>query len=327
MPASPNQTSSDSMSDTNSFHSSISHLPGSKTEPSDHSEHSSTPSTTGTKSKRSASKSATSWNTALVSYRKLPSRNFELSDPEPEVVHDVDENGVSQIEACMKSMEHASLDERLSMLDRFKNEAIVQDTQAQILASALQLAATRSKLQVSGSDVPDMWPFLQKLQEILSNSSSTSKEQDFPPITWAEVSQLHEKERSLNGQISLRYTEAEGFVLQETPKVVDPSPLYSAREGFILPGTHPSPIDIKDQRFYFVPGNVQSIVCWAWQWPSENYEVDSITINFRGSALISMDLCFGEDADMRQVLNMLESIADVKVEVKLPGGHRAAFAS
>lgn len=86
--------------------------------------------------------------------------DFTLAATHSEMAPQDTNTHLVQLETCIKSVEHLSLDERLAMLDRIKHEvkvaeqnAVREDFEEQIQALFEHMATVCTKVQASGTDI------------------------------------------------------------------------------------------------------------------------------------------------------------------------------
>lgn len=219
-------------------------------------------------------------------------------------------NHLSQLETCVMSMGHLSLDERVAMLDRFKHEVsaaeqktIKEKDEEQVFSSIEQLAVAYQKLNASGTYELNMRYFVQKVEQKLASS--------LPPQS---VPQL----KSGTGRFHFSLEEAaiasDSFDIFES---LGPVSLYNnlqrqlvLRASFLAYG-----IAIGGRkRYVWDMGEIKRIVYWK---ANEGRGPDRVTIFFHEGRIERLQLAFQADPDLHRFVRRLESLTDQKAEVHI----------
>ena len=253
----------------------------------------------------------------------------------------VDDPPLSQLKTCVQSTKNLSLKERLEMLDRIKHQAsdaqenfdqtlnqikkqaslaqqdAIDDLGNEIIASLKRLGNAYSALEASSTDPPKPEPFISKVTRTLRQSFPPQAEAKNPAIPeillkGAQVFYKNGDHQRLEMDVSLRYNEKEGFVLQAKREDSDSSDtdedsaqFYLAPEGF----SGSSGTDEHLAQFYFIPQNVTSIAYWE----RDGY-VEYVVLRLRGSMLQTLYLIFEEWESMCETVEKLELESGVKAE-------------
>ena len=252
----------------------------------------------------------------------------------------IDDPPLSQLKTCVQSTKNPSLKERLEMLDRIKHQAsdaqenfdqtlnqikkqaslaqqdAIDDLGDEIIASLKRLGNAYSALEASSKDPPKPEPFISKVTRTLRQSFPPQAEAKNPAmpeilLKGAQVFYKNGDHQRLETDVSLRYNEKEGYILQAKREDIVSDTDENSAKFYLAPECSSRSFGTDEDlaQVYFIPQNITSIA-----YTERNGYVEHVVLRLRGSMLQTLYLIFEEWESMCETVEKLELESGVKAE-------------